>query len=210
MLALTLPHRTWAHRLSARTKLTALALATLALYPTDDIGALSACVAAVAALYASLGPDRRFGAAREGARMLRPLGWMAALILLWHAATGQIAEGARISLRIVAAVGLANLVTMTTRLDDMMAVAERIAAPFRLLGLEPRALALSAALVARFAPVLAQRGADLSDAWRARSPRRPDWRIVAPFCLSALDDAEHVADALRARGGVAPGGRGGS
>ena len=32
--------------------------------------------------------------------------------------------------------------------------------------------------------------------------RRAGWRIVAPLALMALDDAEHVAEALRARGGV--------
>ena len=42
----------------------------------------------------------------------------------------------------------------------------------------------------------------LSVAFRARSDRRPGWRIAAPAVLAALDDAERVAEALRARGGA--------
>ena len=42
----------------------------------------------------------------------------------------------------------------------------------------------------------------LRESWRARSPRRPGWRILLPATLAALDDADHVAEALRARGGA--------
>jgi biotin transport system permease protein len=47
-----------------------------------------------------------------------------------------------------------------------------------------------------------QRMAALNDAWRARSARRAGWRLAFPATLAALDDAERVAEALRARGGV--------
>jgi len=36
----------------------------------------------------------------------------------------------------------------------------------------------------------------------ARSRRRPGWQLVLPLSLAALDDADHVAEALRARGGT--------
>jgi biotin transport system permease protein len=39
-------------------------------------------------------------------------------------------------------------------------------------------------------------------ALRARSAGKSGWRIVVPLTLSVLNDAEHVANALRARGGV--------
>ncbi|SES71172.1 CbiQ family ECF transporter T component [Oceanicella actignis] len=207
MLTLALPFRTWAHDVPAAPKLAALAAATAALFPIDDLAALSAAAAASAALHVSLGPDRRLGAAREALRMLRPFVWVLVLVMGWHLATGQTAEGARVCLRLLTAVSLANLVTMTTRLDDLTSVAERLAAPLRPLGVQPRALALAAALAVRFTPVLTLRGAQLSEAWRARARRRPGWRLAAPLCLSALDDAERVAEALRARGGAAPPGR---
>ena len=56
-------------------------------------------------------------------------------------------------------------------------------------------------MVIRFTPVLAQKGAALAMAWRARSRKRAGWRVIMPFMVLALDDADHVAEALRARGG---------
>ena len=63
-------------------------------------------------------------------------------------------------------------------------------------------MSLALALVIRFIPVMLTRTEAISLAFRARSPRRPGWRLLMPVSLAALDDAEHVADALRARGGV--------
>ena len=54
----------------------------------------------------------------------------------------------------------------------------------------------------RFIPVMLLRMEALALAFRARSARRGSWRIVMPGVLAALDDADHVADALRARGGA--------
>ena len=36
----------------------------------------------------------------------------------------------------------------------------------------------------------------------ARSTGKSGWRIIVPLTLSVLNEAEHVANALRARGGV--------
>lgn len=175
----------------------ALCLFTLVLGLAGSLPlSLSGC-AAVLVLYAI--PGRSF--LRQGARMLRPLWIFVAVVMVWHAATGAVEQGVEVSARLLACVGLANLVTMTTRLDDMLAVTERLLAPFGRLGLDVRQLGLAVALVIRFTPVLAEKGGRLAEAWRARSARRPGWRIVAPFALLAIDDAEHVSEALRARGG---------
>jgi biotin transport system permease protein len=125
-----------------------------------------------------------------------------AIIGLFHLVTLTWLEGLLILLRLVTAVGLANLVTMTTPLDDMIAVIRWLATPLRRFGLNTRALELSIALVIRILPTLIDNGQRLTQSWRARSRRRPGWQIVMPFTLLALDDAEHMADALRARGGL--------
>jgi len=201
MLGLALPGPSWAHRLPAGLKLAALALVVLALLPVAHPLPLLAVAGAVALLYATLGPR----ALAAGARMLRPLLWFVGVILLYHLAVGEARLGAVISLRILVLVGLANLVTLTTPLTEITSVAERLFRPLRHLGLNPRAPALAIALFLRFVPVLQTRAGALSEAWRARSPRRAGPRIVLPLVLGTLDDAEHVAEALRARGGVAAG-----
>ncbi len=116
--------------------------------------------------------------------------------------TGQIEAGVAVTMRLLTAVALANFVTMTTQLSDMIAVMSWLLTPLRRLGLSTRALELSVALVVRFAPVLAQKGGRLTESWRARSPRRAGWKIVTPLAALAIDDAEYVAEALRARGGM--------
>lgn len=198
MIALTSPVETPYHRLPAGLKLAALCLFTFAIFLAEGLALHLAGLALVAGLY--LVGGLRF--ARAGVAMLRVLVPFLVIIALWHGLTGAFAEGTMLALRLLAAVGLANLVTMTTRLDDMIGVLRWLTAPVRRFGVRTGALELAIALVVRFTPVLAEKGGLLAEAWRARSPRRPGWRIVAPFALLAIDDADHVAEALRARGGV--------
>ncbi|PTE22903.1 energy-coupling factor transporter transmembrane component T [Cereibacter changlensis] len=197
MLTLTSPVETRLHRLPAGLKLALLALAAigLALLP---LGGLVLAAAAVVALYLAQGTVF----AAHGLRMLRPLWPFLLVLLVWHVFTADLPRGLEVALRLLTAVALANLVTMTTRLEDLISVVERLAAPLARFGLSPRVLAVSIALVIRFVPVFLLRVNQLAEAWRARSRGRANWRIVVPVALTALDDADHVAEALRARGGL--------
>ncbi|MCU0900236.1 MAG: energy-coupling factor transporter transmembrane protein EcfT [Cypionkella sp.] len=197
MLTLTSPVETALHRLRAGPKLAVLAGFTFALFWISAPLWLGFALVAVGGLYLR-GGVQFF---RHGVAMLRPLWPFVAVVGLWHLWTEDLAAGGVIVLRMLAAVAAANLVTMTTRLSDMIAVLERLARPLAPV-LPPRRLALAIALVIRFIPVLTERMAHLAQAWRARSGRRPGWRLIAPAALAALDDAEQVANALRARGGA--------
>ncbi|MTE00012.1 energy-coupling factor transporter transmembrane protein EcfT [Paracoccus sp. YIM 132242] len=198
MISLISPVETWAHRIPAGAKLLALSALTVALFLTDRPAVLAAATLAVIALYLSAGT----AFLRQGARHLRMLWPFLLLIALWHGLTGQAQAGIVIALRLLAALALANFVTMTTRLTDMIAVLTWVLSPLRRLGLPTRAVTLAIAMVLRFTPMLVENGQRLALSWRARSPRRPGWRIVVPMAALALDDADHVAEALRARGGI--------
>jgi biotin transport system permease protein len=197
MLTLTSPVDTWLHEVRAGVKLALLALVTLGLFALDSPLWLALAALAIAALYLASGP--RF--ARHGLRMLRPIWPFVLVVALWHLWLQDPRTGMVLILRMMTTIAAANLVTMTTRLSDMIAVLERLARPLAPV-LPPRRLALGIALVIRFIPVLSERTAQLDLAFRARSPRPARWRLVAPAALAALDDADHVADALRARGGA--------
>ena len=197
MLTLTSPVETQLHRVPAGVKLATLALFTFALFWITAPIWLGAAVLLVIAFYLSAGGVF----SRHGLRMLRPLWPFVAVVGLWHLWLDDLTAGAVVLLRMVAAVAAANLVTMTTRLSDMITVLERLARPLSPV-LPPRRLALAIALVIRFVPVLSERAAQLSQAYRARSSRAPGWRLFAPVTLAALDDADTVAQALRARGGA--------
>lgn len=204
MLSLALPRKTWAHRLPAALKFALLALAMIAAMRFAALPVQAGALVAMLALYASLGRE----AMRAGLRALRPLWWIVAVIVLWQGYEGTWRLGLAFGLRVLVMVGLANFVTLTTPMPEIIALIERLARPLALFGLSPRLPALAVALVLRFVPVLMQRQEALVLAWRARSRRRAGTRLIAPMVFSLLDDADHLADALRARGGVAPGSTG--
>ena len=197
MLTLTSPVETWAHRRPAGLKLAALAVVTTGLFLLNTPGPLTVALVATAVLYLTGG--QQF--ARTGLRQLVPLWPFVVIVGLWHLWTGDVTGGTVILLRMVTAVALANFVTMTTRLSDMLAVFERLARPLAPI-LPPRQLALAFALVIRFIPVMLDRMGQIRQSWSARSPRPPRWRVMVPATLAALDDADRVAEALRARGGT--------
>lgn len=196
MLTLTCPVETPLHRLPAGGKLAALAGFTVLLFALSQPLALAAALGAVIALHLPWG--RVF--ATHALRMLRPLLPFLAVIAAWHLWTGAYAAGAAIALRMLTAVAAANLVTMTTSLTSMLGVFETLARPLSPI-IPPRRVALAFALVIRFIPTLSDRLGQIAESFRARARRRPGWRILVPATLAALDDADHAAEALRARGG---------
>lgn len=198
MLTLTSPVEIWAHRLPAGVKLAALCGFTVLLFALKTPLTLALAAAAVGVVIASGGVTF----ATTSLKMLRPLWPFVLIVGLWHIWIGQPTQGAAIVIRMITAVAAANFVTMTTRLADMISVLETLTRPLSRIGLSPRALALAVALTIRFIPVTLTRMQTIRESWRARSPRRPGWRILLPATLAALDDAEAVAEALRARGGA--------
>jgi biotin transport system permease protein len=197
MLTLTSSVETVFHRWPAGLKLGLLCGFTVWLFAAPGLGWLVASLVAVALSYAACG----WPFTRQGLLMLRPLWPFVVIVAVWHGLSADWTGGAGIIIRLIAALAAANLVTMTTGLAPMIRVVEWLARPLSPL-LPPRRLALAFALVIRFVPVLGQHAETLQHAWRARSPKPPRWRILPPLTLAAIDEADRVAEALRARGGV--------
>ncbi|MGH1353468.1 MAG: energy-coupling factor transporter transmembrane component T family protein [Thalassovita sp.] len=198
MISLTSEFRTPYHKWRAGPKLLALSLFTFGIFYLDSIAASLMVTALVALAYLVGGLDF----ARQGLRMLRPMLYFIVIIMVWHWVTDSVLDGLVIVLRLLAAIAAANLVTLTTRLEDMLDVIQRALAWVRVPETARRRFALAIALVIRFTPVLVQKGSNLIEAWRARSVKRPGWRLVMPMALLAIDDAEQTAEALKARGGL--------
>lgn len=198
MLTLTIPERTWAHPVPVGWKLLFLLGLTVFLYPVSDLSVLAGGLTAAALLAATLGRN----VVRRSLKMLVPLMAVVALVLVYHVIVGRLAVGIGVTLKLLTLIGVANLVTMTSRLDDMFDLIMFLLGPLKRLGVRPEVPALAFALVLRFIPVLIEKGRYVSDAWKCRSPRRMSWPVLVPLCLVALDDAERVADAVRARGGI--------
>jgi biotin transport system permease protein len=187
--------KTWLHRIPAGIKLGSLALFSLLLLPVDDWRIVAGVLTIVLATYAGFG---RPGFARLA--LLRPLvpllvivGGVQALSNGWHA-------GAVVSLRLLAMLLLADLVSMTTTMSALMDVLAPVFNLLRPLGVNPRKMALAVALVLRFVPVLLTRWRAREEAWKARTHRRVPVRLLAVFLADILQLADRVAESLDARG----------
>ncbi|MDF2997640.1 MAG: cobalt transport protein [Xanthobacteraceae bacterium] len=197
MISLYLAQRTWAHEVPAGWKLAALALVSLLVTPFDSLPLMVGLVAAVLAIYAALGRE----AIRQIA-LLRPILPLLAILFAIHWWNGDPRLGLVAVLRLVGMMLLANAVTMTTRMDEMMDVIEPVLKPLAWFGVPPRTVALAVAMMIRFVPLLFALWEALNESFRARTGRRGGWRLLAPFCIQTLRLSHHTAEALAARGGA--------
>ena len=198
MMSLYLERQSWLHHLPAGGKLLGLCFFSVTLLPVDSVVILSGGLLAVLFLYLSAGRE-----VVAEIRMLKPLLPFLAVILGLHIWAGSLWLGLAAVIRLLIMVLLANLVSLTTRMSDMMAAINPLFRPLEMLGFSSRRLSIAVALMIRFAPVLFAILETLGDAWRARSRRKPRWRLLAPFTLQALKMADAVGDALQSRGGAA-------
>lgn len=196
MMSVYLQGNSWAHRLPAGLKLLAVAIASLLLLRYTSFWVLLPALAGVLLCYASLG---RTGLAQL--KLLRAMSFLLAVLLALHWVSGTFLEGVAIVLRLAIMILAANFVSVTTRMDDMLDAVQPLFKPFEFIGLSPRKPALGVALVLRFAPYMLVVFGQLREAWQARTGSRNSWRLLAPFAIQSLSMSDHVAEALKARGG---------
>ncbi len=197
MLSISLAGNSWAHRLRVGPKMAVLAVVSVALFWVDAWVVLALALLGVVALYASVD-----GALRKGAWLMKPILWIVGIIWIFHAFRGEYVAGSVVCLRLLVLVGLANFVTLTSRLSDMIDLFLWLLSPLALLGVRTGAIGLAFGMVMRFTPVLIERAGQLTQSWRARGGKRASWRIILPLFITVVDDADRVAEALRARGGI--------
>lgn len=195
MISGYLSDETWLHRIPAGPKLIVLAIAASIAFPIEDWRLLLAGLGVVLLLFASGGRAaiRRIADIRSFLPLL-------AIVFALHALTGNWIGGANTILRLLTMILLANLLSMTTTMQQMMNALRPVLEVLRPLGVNPEKVALALSLVIRFVPVLGANWEARADAWRARTGRRPSWRLVGPFVVETLRMADQVAEALDARG----------
>lgn len=195
MIALYVPGRSLLHRASAGAKLAAMFVLALviSLVPhTPPSLAVTAVV--VVALYVSAG--------LPASTLPRQL-WLARWIIVIMVATQLLFltpwDALVNTLRVVAIVLLASLLTLTTRSEQLLAALETGMRPLARFGVDPRRVGLTLSLAIAMLPVVASIARSVRDAERARGVRLGP-RLVVPVMVLALRHADDVADALTARG----------
>ncbi len=103
-------------------------------------------------------------------------------------------------LRLFAALGAANLFTLTTRVDDLVSAVERGLGPTRRIGVRPERIGLLVGLTLQAVAALSSIAADTREAQRARNAERSITAFAVPFLVRTLRHSDELGEALAARG----------
>ncbi|HJC29312.1 MAG TPA: energy-coupling factor transporter transmembrane protein EcfT [Candidatus Dietzia intestinipullorum] len=196
MFATYLPGTSPLHRLPAGAKLLLVCALVLGISvsvrePWHVLPALG--VAAVLYGVGRVPPRAAWGQIRPVAPML-----LAILALQWIVA--DLDTALRVSGSLLAAIAVAALVALTTRMADMLDAVTRAAQPLRHVGVSPDRLALVLVLTIRAIPLLARQLRQVTEARKARGLGMSVRALVVPTVLGALTTADQLGDALAARG----------
>ncbi len=197
MISLYLSQSSWMHRLPAGVKLLLLMISSLLLYPITHLALMGVLLLATFLLYLSVGK-----LAIKQLVLLKPLLPLFGLIFLMQIWTVGVEPALLLVLRMIILILLANLITLTTRMDDMMTALTPVFMPLKWLGVKPERIAFAVTLLIRFIPVLMGNIQHLMEAWRARGGKKQIWKLAIPLTIQSIRLSDHVADALSARGGV--------
>ena len=165
---------------------------------------LVACQSPVTVLVGFVLVAGLYGVAGFGVRTLVaqvwPLRWFVLFLVpfQWWTAGWQAAV-AVVGTLVVAVVGAA-LISLTTRVTDLLDVIARLLEPARAIGVDPDRVALLLALTIRAVPVIAGTLHEARDARRARGLEHSTRALVTPVVVRTIRHADRVGDALAARG----------
>lgn len=129
-----------------------------------------------------------------------PLRWFVLFLVpfQWLTAGWRVAV-AIVGTLVVAVLGAA-LISLTTRVTDLLDVIARLLEPARAIGVDPDRVALLLALTIRAVPVIAATMHEARDARRARGLERSMRALVTPVVVRTIRHADRVGEALAARG----------
>ena len=199
-LSLYVPGTSLVHRSPAGLELLALAGLSALLFAVPTVPVTAGALAGV--LLLGLGVARLPGALVV--RQVRAvLVWLVALAVV-TAVVGGLTSAVLVTLRLLALVLAAAVVTATCRVSELVAVVERLCAPLSLVGVRPARIGLLVALTLRFIPLVAERADRVREAQAARGGSARGLgglvRLTVPLLVQVLQLAHTTAEALDARG----------
>ncbi|KIA63907.1 energy-coupling factor transporter transmembrane component T family protein [Nocardia vulneris] len=196
MIGLYRPGDSLLHRLPAGAKLllliAAIVAATVLLRSPIQVG-LAAL--AVAGLFALARIPWRVAVAQ-----LRPVVWMLLIIAVFQVLITAPARAVVVCGVLLISVALAALVTLTTRVTDLLDTVTRALGPLRRIGVDPERIGLLLALAIRCVPLLAGIVHEVAEARRARGLQWSMTALATPVLVRALRTADAMGEALAARG----------
>jgi biotin transport system permease protein len=194
MIGVYHPGTSLVHRAPALVKLGVLALVvtTVALLPS--LTALAVASVAVAGLFALARVPFRVAW-----QQVSPILWVLAFAVpvQWIFAGWEAA--ATMGVRLVLAVALAAVYTLTTPVSETLDAMQVLLRPFRR-WIDPDRVGLALALAIRCVPLLAELVREVLEARKARGAEGSPTAFAVPVIVRALRTADHLGEALMARG----------
>jgi biotin transport system permease protein len=183
------------HRIPAGWKLLGMLLAIVAV-----VAATRPWQLGVAAVFVAVG----FAIARIPLRVawaqLWPMRWIILFVALFQLIFSGPERAIMVCGSLLIGVAIAALVTLTTRVTEMLDVCQWLLRPLRRVGVDPDRVGLVLALTIRCIPLLVSIVRDVSDARKARGAGFSLRAMAAPAVVRALRSADAIGDALIARG----------
>lgn len=153
------------------------------------------CAGVVTVAYAASGLQMR-----ELGRQLRGLRWILAITAIGQLVFLGPEPALANTARVAAALLVATLLPLTTRVDDVLDALERALRPLRRVGMDAERAALLLAVTITTVPVLARLAAEVREAQRARGVRPSLLRGALSLLIAALRHADALGEGLAARG----------
>ncbi|WP_406230004.1 energy-coupling factor transporter transmembrane component T family protein [Nocardia sp. NBC_01009] len=196
MIGVYLPGDSLLHRMPAGSKLVLLitSIVTATVFVRGPV-AVAVVGVLVAGLFAMAGVPWKVVVAQ-----LRPMVWMLLIIAVFQVLITSPARAVVVCGVLLLSVALAALVTLTTRVTDMLDAVTRALGPLRKVGVDPERIGLLLALAIRCVPLLTEIVHDVAEARRARGLQWSMTALVTPVLVRALRTADAMGDALAARG----------
>ncbi|EGD56506.1 energy-coupling factor transporter transmembrane component T family protein [Gordonia neofelifaecis] len=196
MIGVYVPGHSLLHRLPAGFKIVALmaSIITVAVVVRSPLAAGVALAATAATFALAWIPPRNAWSQVKG------VVWVLAALFVFQWIITDAARAFVVCAVLLASVGLAAVVTLTTRTADMLDAIITGLSPLKRLGVRTDLIAMAFALTIRSIPLIAEVLAQVDQARRARGLRAGPRVLLAPTVLAALQTADGFAETLAARG----------
>ncbi len=195
MIGLYQPGTSMLHRMPAGGKLLVMLLAIVGIVLLNAPWQLGV---------AALGVVAGFALARIPARVacsqLWPMRWFLLFIAIFQVIFTGWERALMTCGTLLLTVAIAALITLTTRVTEMLDVCQRLLRPLRRFGVDPDRAGLVLALTIRCIPLMVEIVGAVSQARKARGAGFSLRALVVPSVVRALRRADAIGDALTARG----------
>ncbi|WP_332059696.1 energy-coupling factor transporter transmembrane component T family protein [Bartonella sp. CB74] len=194
MIGLYFPQDTFIHRLRPEIKLVFLTVCATIIIMVSSIPLLSLFLLFVALLYriAKIPFENIL-------KQLKSTGLFLVLIFVFQAIFNNWLTGFEVILRLITLIFLASLVSLTTKVSDMVTSIEAGLRPFRCFGINPSKFSMVLSMTIRFIPVVSEKFNEVREAQKARGFDTNIFALAMPLILRTIKMASEVAEALDAR-----------